>query len=103
MYYSQLLRRGPGIDSAAPAVVTDAIATPVGHVIVVNVVNNSGVYIRHRAVVVDRTVVPIGAIITMAGITKAVVNPSVEANVGTPISCMTNVHAVLITPPRRRP
>jgi hypothetical protein len=85
-HHGQLLRRGLGIDSATPAVVTDAIASAVWNIAVVNIVNESGVYVRDGAVVVNRTVIPISAIVALAGISVAIIDAAVVADVRTPIA-----------------
>ena len=86
MHHGQLLRRGPRVDSAAPTVVTDAIAAIVRHLIVVNIVNNGGIHIRYRAVVVKPAVIPISAVIATAGVSKAIIDAAVVADMRTPVA-----------------
>jgi hypothetical protein len=85
-HHGQLLRRRPRIDSAAPTVVTDAIASAVWDITVVDIVNDRGVYIRYAAVVVNRTIVPISAIIALAGISVTIIDAAVVADVRTPVA-----------------
>jgi hypothetical protein len=101
--HSQFRRRGPRLDSTAAAVVTDPIATVVRNSIFVNVVNYCGIHIGDRAIVFNRAVVPIRAIITAARISEAVIDAAVEADMWTPIARVSNIEAVLVTPVWRRP
>jgi hypothetical protein len=101
--YRQFRSGGPRIDSSAPAVVTDPVAAVIRHRIIVHISDGLGIHIRNRTVVINDTVVPIGAIITAARISIAVVDAAIEANVRTPVSCVPQISAVFISPPRRRP
>jgi hypothetical protein len=101
-HHSQLLSRGPRLDSATPAVVTDAIAAVFPHLIVVNVVDGRG-HVGHRAVVVQSAVIPISAVIATARISIAVVDAAVVTNVRTPVARVPMVVAVIVAPPGRRP
>ena len=86
-----------------PAVVTDAIAGVIRHRVVVDVVNSRAIYIRYHAVIVQRSVIPVGAVVATAGISEAIVDAAVVANVRTPVAGMPAVVAVIVTPPGRRP
>lgn len=96
--------RRPHVQPASTAVVADpVIGCVVCDAVVINVVNVSHVHIVYRAVVVERTPVPISALIPMTDVTEAVVDTSVEANVRTPISMVPTIAAATIPPVRRRP
>lgn len=85
-HYCQLLGCGPGLDSATSAVVTDATAAVVRDIVVVEIVNPGGIYIRDAAVIVDSTVIPISAVIAATGISIAVIDVAVVTDVGTPVA-----------------
>jgi len=93
-HHGQLLRRGPGVDSTMSAVVTHPIAPAVRHRVVVNVVNNRNIHIRHRSVVIHGAVVPICAVIATAGVSKAVIDSAIKSNVRAPVAGVPEVGVV---------
>jgi hypothetical protein len=101
--HSLLLRRGPRLNAAASAVVTHSIASLVRHIVAINVVNHRGIHIRYRAVVFHPAVIPISAIVSTAGISIAVIDAAVIADVRTPVPAMPIIGVAIVTPPRRRP
>jgi hypothetical protein len=103
MHHGQLLWRGPRLNSAAPAVVADPIAAVVWHLVVVDIVNDVDVNVRYRPVVAKPALIPIGAIIPAAGISIAVIDAAIVADVRTPITRVPMVVPVVETPPGRRP
>ena len=86
MHHGQLLRRGPGIDSPAPAVVTDAVAAICSARVVVDIVNNRRYLHLLPTVIVNRAIVPISAIIATARISETIVHAAIVANVRTPVA-----------------
>jgi len=86
MHHRQLLRRRPSIDPATSAVVTDPIAAIGRHGIVVDIGDNRDIYIRDRPIVPKPIMIPISAVIAAAGVSKAVVDAAVVANVRTPVT-----------------
>ncbi len=103
MRYGQLLRSGPRINSATPAVVTDPVMPPMRHRMVVNIVDSRGIHVRHRAIIVKPAVIPIGAIIAAARVSIAVIDAAIVADVRTPIAGMPEISTVIVAPPWRRP
>jgi hypothetical protein len=103
MRRSQLLGRGPRIDSAATAVVANPSALIVGDTVVVNIANIRNVHIRNRAVVVNSAIIPISAIIATAGVSETVVDTAVVTNMRTPVTRVPMIVAIIEAPPGRRP
>jgi hypothetical protein len=71
--------------------------------VVINIVNNGGVHVVHRAVIGKITLVPISPLVTAPYITVAVINSAIEAHVLTPIAVMPVISPAAICPIRRRP
>ncbi len=82
-----------GASAVRPAIVDDSAAVDVGDVSDVG----------DRAVVVEVMPVPVAAEEADADVTEAVVDASVEANMGTPVAVMECVAATVVAPVRRRP
>ncbi len=80
---------GARVDSAVATVIGDAIY---GHVVhygpVVNIVNVSYVHAIDGLVVIEITTTPVSALVAVTGITEAVVDAAIEADVRTPVSGM---------------
>src|SRR5215469_14804387 len=98
-----LLAVRAGVDSAAAAVVADAVH---GHVVDDGLVvhaNVGDVDVVHGAVVVEVAVSPIAAFITVAEVAVAVVHATVEADVRSPVPGVPDVHAVAPSPISGRP
>jgi hypothetical protein len=86
------------------AVEADAIGpTVVDDVLVVNIVDNRAIYIRHSRVVKILVASPIPAIESSAGITKSIVNAAVEAHRQSPIAGVPYVKPVRKSPIARSP
>ena len=81
-HYRHFLRSRPRTNSAAAAVVTNPIVVT-RHRVVINVMNDGSIYVRHGAVVVQRTVIPVRAVIAAPGITETIVDAAIEADVRT--------------------
>jgi hypothetical protein len=103
MHDSGFLRGRSSIDSTAPAVVTRAIAVVVLHRIVVDIVNDRGIYVGYGTVVINPIVVPVSAVIAAARVSKSVVDAAIVANMTTPIATVPTINAVVVTPPWGRP
>jgi hypothetical protein len=58
----------------------------VDHGLVVNIVNARAAHVVHRAVVVEGPVIPISASVANTAIAEAVVDPTVEADMRTPVA-----------------
>src|SRR5579864_3290242 len=69
----------------------------------VNVPHHRPVHVYHGGVVLEAIAIPTPAIKSNASIPKAVVNPAVEAHVGTPVARMPTVKPALEAPVPRRP
>src|SRR5580693_1001393 len=78
-------------------------ATARDHPLVVHIANHASVHIIHRAVVVERSVIPIPARVSHARVAEAVVDAAIESDMRTPIAFMPQVNAVAPTPISRSP
>ena len=65
--------------------------------------NNGNIYVGHRAVIVQRAIIPIRAVIAMARISETVVDAAIESNVRPPVARVPLIDVIVISPPRRRP
>ena len=101
--HGQLLRRGPHLDSAAPAIETHARPAVFRNVVIVDVVNDRDIHIRHRAIVGQVAVIPISSIVSVANVSKTVIDAAIETNMGSPVAGVPMVEASIKTPPRRCP
>jgi hypothetical protein len=93
-----LLRSGTPVDTTASAVVTDARAVIDNDRLVVNVVHNRDVYVGDGAVVAKVPAIPISALIAVAGVAKAVINPTIKSDMRTPVSVMPEVGTLAPSP-----
>src|SRR6202167_345750 len=91
--------RGPRLYPATPTVVTDAMALIVRHLIVVNVVNDRGINVRYRPVVVNPALIPVSTVISTSRVSKAIIDAAVETDVRTPITRVPMVISVIVAPP----
>jgi len=103
MSRSFFLSVGVIVDSAVAAVVADVIHCALVHPCVVSVVEVVRVHVVVRRVVEEMPVVPASALITMAEVSVAVVNPAVKTNRRAPVAFVEVVSAVAPTPIARRP
>ena len=87
------------------AVETDAIGgfVLVGHVGVVNVMNDRSVHVRDASVIEVLVASPVPTIESGARVTKSIVNATVEAHRGPPIADVPHVEAVSKSPIPRCP
>jgi hypothetical protein len=92
--------RGAGLDanSSRASVVTDPVYGDVGDGVVVDVMHHGGVHVVDGAVVVEMAVIPIAAAITLAGVSEAIINATVKADVRTPIAVVERVAALVESP-----
>src|SRR5258708_10345267 len=86
MRYSLFLRSRMGLDSAIAAVVADVVHVVVDYRCVVNVVDLSNVYIVHRTVIEEASVLPTSAFITLTEIAETVTDPAVETYLRAPVT-----------------
>src|SRR3974390_2862594 len=99
-FLGRWLRRDPSV----PAVIAHAVdGRVVDHRGVVNVVNVGDVDIVHRAVVVEVSVLPAPALIAVAEVAEAVVNPAIKPDHRAPIADMEDEPAAAPSPPAGRP
>jgi hypothetical protein len=81
-----------GGNSTGAAVIADMVhPSVVDYGLVVNVVNAGDVHVVHRTVVVKLSVLPTSALIAETTIAKAVVDPTVEADLRTPVAVIPHV------------
>jgi len=103
----QLPACGPRADSIATAVITDARATVVAvtHPAVVNMRKIPAFDSIHLAVVIKPVVVPVTTVVAVTGVTKSVVNPSVETDGIAPVAPVpaVAVAVIIVTPITRCP
>src|SRR5579862_1700025 len=93
-----------GARSTISAVVADVVVcSVVDNGLVVDIVNIRDVHIIHRAVVIERSVSPISALIADPAISEAVVHATVEADLRTPVAAIPRIGVATPTPITRRP
>ena len=99
--FMSLMRRSPVlrvwtcVDPAVSPVVADPVHRRiVDHRGVIGVVNVGDVNIIHRAVVLELSVVPAAAVIAVTAVAVAIVDPTIEAYVRTPVTLIESVSAV---------
>jgi hypothetical protein len=95
---SFFLRSGARVDAAASAIEANAGNVCFVHSRVIHIVNNVDVYVEHRAVIEEVSVIPAPAFETVAKVTEAIVDPAVETHLRTPVTIIENVPAVSPTP-----
>jgi hypothetical protein len=101
--HCQFGRRRPNVESAGAAGIAHFGSGVIGDVVVVYIANDRGIHIVDGAVVVERTSVPIAALIAAAPITEAVIDTAIVANVRTPIAVAPEIAPANERPIRRRP
>jgi hypothetical protein len=99
----QFLRCRLSFHSATAAVIADPIPAVLRDRIVIDIVNPGRVHIRHGSVVVQVSVIPIGAVVSAARVAIAVLDASVVADVRCPVSPMPAIVAIFKSPPGGRP
>jgi hypothetical protein len=86
------------------AVIADTTDTVlVDYRIVVNILNDGGVYVGDAGVIEIVAAAPVAAVKAGARITKAIVDASVEANASSPISSVPKIETVVEGPVSRSP
>ena len=94
----QLRRPRRHTDTARATVVTHMGVVVVGDRAVIDVVHHSDVDVVDGAVVVEVASTPIAALVAVANVAKAVINPAIVANVLAPISGVIAVGIVPVSP-----
>jgi hypothetical protein len=102
---NKLLRRRTRRNASVTAVVADAIDRRVvhDHCLVIDISHVGDVHVSHAAVVVEVASAPLATVVAVAGITEAVVDAAVEANVRPPVTAMEGVEALVPSPPSGSP
>jgi hypothetical protein len=93
----------PNIESAGATGIAHSGSSVIRDVVVVDIVNDRGIHIVDGAVVVERTSVPIAALIAAAHITEPIIDTAIVANVRTPIPMAPEIAPANERPIRRRP
>jgi len=95
--------RGANVESAGATGIAHFGSSVIGDVVIVDIVNDGCIHIVDGAVIVERTSVPISALIAAAHITEAVIDTAIVTNVRTPIPVMPEIAAANERPIRRGP
>jgi hypothetical protein len=105
MLRGQLLRGRTRRNAAVTPVVADMVHGGVVHddCLVVDVRNVGNVHVGHAAVVIEVASAPLATVETFTGISEAVVNAAVEADVRAPVAAVEKVEAFVPSPPSRSP
>ena len=102
--HSSLFCRGLRPDPARATVVADAInGNVIHHRSVVSVVNIGDVNIVDSAVVIERSIAPCSARVSIAGVAKTVVDASVKADMRPPVTRMPQERLTTPSPVTMRP
>ena len=101
--HCKFLRGRSRVRPTRAAVIADSAAALIRNGRVVDIVNHCDVHIVHGAVVIQVPLVPIRSVVTAACVSITVVDPTVKADMGTPIAGMAQVMATLEVPPRWSP
>jgi hypothetical protein len=97
-------RRRTGRNSTTAAVIADVVVRCiVNYGFIVNIVHARHVDVIHRAVIVERSVIPISALVADAAIAEAIVDAAVKPYIFTPVTAMPGVHVISPTPITRSP
>src|SRR5579863_8047134 len=91
------------VDTAFATVVADVGVIHNRHMFVVDVVNIDDINVHDVAVIEKVAAVPASADETLAEIPEAVINPSIEADVRSPVTFVKKKNPAVPTPPRRGP
>jgi len=102
----KLLRRGTGIQAAAPANIAHTIingdVVDVGPVDV-DIADNGDVHVVDGSVVPEVAALPVAAIVAVADVAEAVVDAAIEADVNAPVTVVPVVAVAVVAPVARRP
>jgi hypothetical protein len=86
------------------AVIADVVVRCiVDYSLVVNIVHACDVDVIHRAVIVERSVIPISALVANAAIAVAIIDATVKPYMFTPVTAMPGVPVIFPTPITRSP
>jgi len=101
----KLLRRGTGIQSAAPANIAHAIIGDVVDVgpVDIDIAHARTVHVIDRSVVPKMAALPVAAIVAVADVAEAVVDAAIEADVNAPVTVVPVVAVAVVAPVARRP
>src|SRR5580693_6383501 len=91
------------LDPAVATVVAHAIDGRVLHRSVVNVVDVGDVYIRHRAVIEEVSIVPASSRKADAEVTEPIIDSAIKTHLRTPIAFVEDKCTTAPAPPPRRP
>jgi hypothetical protein len=75
----------------------------VAYGLLVSVAKGCHIYVIHRAVVLEGSIIPISTTIADTTIAEAVVDTAIEADSGSPVTVIPGVAIVAITPVTRSP
>src|ERR1700676_4266307 len=95
---SLLLRSGTGANSAGGTVITDVRVVVDDYSLVIDVGDVGDVDVVHAPVVEVAVALPISAIKTTAGVTKAVIEAAIKPDVRSPVSIIPGIETVVPTP-----
>jgi hypothetical protein len=93
----------PSIHSSWPVEAGPTRGIAVCYVSAINVVNYRSIYVCYLRVVKILVAVPVAAVESHAGITKSVVNPSVETHGNSPVARVPHINSVREAPIARSP
>jgi len=93
-----LLGGSTHLDAAGSAVEANTAFVAIVYFFVVDIVDSLNVHVVHRTVIVKVSVVPTAAIITLAEVSKAVVNSAIEPDLRAPVAVIEKESAVSPTP-----
>ena len=97
---------GPGTHLNATRSAVEAnpdVGGVVDNVVVVDVVHNRDIDVVDGTVVVEVVAIPIAALVTDTNVTEAVIDATVEADVGAPVAAVELIAVMPVTPVARRP
>jgi hypothetical protein len=90
------------IQAPASSVIADTVVAVIGdiaHIHVTDVVIDP----RNRAVVIERAMVPVAALVAVSEIAVAIIDTAIEPDIRAPIAAMPAIAASAIAPVSRRP
>ena len=104
MHCDELLRRRGYSNAALAAVIAHRVGSGVDdNGFVVNIGNLNIGDVVYVAVIKERTIVPITPFITKSGVTEAIYNAAIKANVLPPIARIISIKAIIPAPISRGP
>src|SRR5580704_1632039 len=100
---SFLTRIRPRCDAARAAVEADTALIRDGYMFVVDVAIHFDIHVAHGAIVEKVAVVPTTAIIAFAAVAESIIDPAIEANLGSPVAFVKHKTAATPSPISGRP